>query len=117
MRKAYTIIALLTLYVTVFISCRKNDNGPDPSICDTVTNKNFANDVNPIIQTFCNQAACHDPGSTNGPGQLTNYTEIFNARVAIKGQVQAGLMPQNTTLTTAQKNTIICWIDSGAPNN
>jgi hypothetical protein len=31
--------------------------------------------------------------------------------------VLSGLMPQNATLTTAQKNTIICWIDSGAPNN
>jgi hypothetical protein len=26
-------------------------------------------------------------------------------------------MPQGPTLTTAQKNSIICWIDSGAPNN
>jgi len=117
MRKAYTIIALLLLTVISIISCSKSDNGPDPGVCDTVTNKNFANDVNPIIQTFCNQAACHDPGSSNGPGQLTNYTEIFNARIAIRGQVQAGLMPQNTSLTTAQKNTILCWIDSGAPNN
>jgi hypothetical protein len=26
-------------------------------------------------------------------------------------------MPQGSTLTTAQKNSILCWIDSGAPNN
>jgi hypothetical protein len=117
MRKAYPIVVLLALCVLIIIACSKNDNSSDPAICDTVTNKNFSNDVNPIIQTFCNQATCHDPGSTNGPGQLTNYSEIFNARIAIKGQVQAGLMPQNTTLSAAQKNTIICWIDSGAPNN
>jgi hypothetical protein len=117
MRTVYTIFALLTFIIIIILSCSKGKTGPDPGVCNTVTTKNFANDVNPIIQTFCNQAACHDPGSSNGPGQLTNYTEIFNARLAIKGQVQAGLMPQNTTLTTAQKNTIICWIDSGAPNN
>jgi len=117
MRKAYAVIAVLILQSIIIVACSKGGNAPDPTVCDGVTNKNFANDVNPIIQTFCNQAACHDPGSSNGPGQLTNYTEIFNARLAIRGQVQAGLMPQNTTLTTAQKNTIICWIDNGAPNN
>jgi hypothetical protein len=26
-------------------------------------------------------------------------------------------MPQNTVLTTSQRNTIICWIESGAPGN
>ncbi|MEO5564017.1 MAG: hypothetical protein ABIR18_11295, partial [Chitinophagaceae bacterium] len=74
-------------------------------------------DVNPLIQTFCNQSNCHNTNSSNGPGALTNYAEVFSARSQIKAQVAAGLMPQNTTLTTAQKNTIICWIDSGAPNN
>jgi hypothetical protein len=31
--------------------------------------------------------------------------------------IVSGTMPQNATLTPAQKNSIICWIDSGAPNN
>lgn len=117
MRKAPVFIALIILSVIVITSCSKTGVDNNTTVCDGVTNKAFTTDVNPIIQTFCNQAACHNPGSTNGPGALTNYTEVFNARTAIRGQVQAGLMPQNTTLTASQKNTIICWIDSGAPNN
>ena len=74
-------------------------------------------DVSPIIQTFCNQAGCHNAGSVHGPGPLTNYTQVFNARVAIKVAVANGTMPKTGTLTTAQKNSIICWVDSGAPNN
>lgn len=116
--KKMVIISLVT--ATIFaciISCSKNNSAlPNPPACEGVAKK-FANDVNPIIQTFCNQAACHNPGSTNGPGPLTNYNEIFSARARIRDQVQAGLMPQNASLTTAQKNTIICWIDNGAPND
>jgi hypothetical protein len=26
-------------------------------------------------------------------------------------------MPQNGSLTSSEKNAIICWIDNGAPNN
>ncbi|HEY6503329.1 MAG TPA: hypothetical protein VIZ28_05085 [Chitinophagaceae bacterium] len=116
MRKVYiTTIIVLALPAMIVISCSKSND--DPTVCDGVTNKSFAADVNPLIQTFCNQAACHDAGSSNGVGPLTNYTQVFNARVAIRGAVQSGLMPQNATLTTAQKNSIICWIDSGAPNN
>lgn len=118
MRKLSWISLAIFSILILFIACTKNNSatGPDPSVCDGIS-KNFTADVNPLIQTFCNQSNCHNNGSTNGPGPLTNYTEVFNARTDIRGMVAAGLMPQNTTLTTAQKNTIICWIDSGAPNN
>jgi hypothetical protein len=103
----------------LFISCSKSGNNStiDNNVnCETVP-KNFTNNINPIIQTFCNQPNCHNNTSTNGPGPLTNYTEVFNARSSIRAAVNSGLMPQNTTLSTAQKNAIICWIDAGAANN
>lgn len=117
-RFPFFVIALLLLTTLPFIiSCSKGGSGSDPNVCDNVTNKNFATDVNPIIQTFCNKSGCHNPGSINGPGSLTTYAEVFNARSAIRPAIASGLMPQDATLTTAQRNTIICWIDSGAPNN
>jgi PBP1b-binding outer membrane lipoprotein LpoB len=115
MKKRVLICSLIASCILFVNSCSKKDTAPDTT-CDNVP-KNFTADVNPLIQTYCNQAACHDANSINGPGPLTSYTEVFAARVAIRGAVQAGLMPQNTVLTTAQKNIIICWIDSGAPNN
>jgi len=117
MKKALPFFVIVMLAAALFIASCSKSNPINPVVCDGVTNKTFATDVNPIIQSFCNQPSCHNPGSINGPGALTNYTEVFNARSAIRGQVQAGLMPQNTTLTPAQKNSILCWIDNGAPNN
>ena len=78
----------------------------------------FAANVSTIIQTSCAiDATCHGAGSANGPGPLLNYTQISGAKVTIKSAVASGTMPKTGSLTTAQKNTIICWIDSGALNN
>ncbi len=78
----------------------------------------FAANVNPIIQSTCaTDATCHGAGSANGPGPLLTYTQISGAAVTIKTAVASGTMPKTGALTTAQKNSIICWVNAGAPNN
>ena len=85
--------------------------------CPGVLNA-FAANVNPIIQSTCaTDATCHGAGSANGPGPLLTYTQISSAKVTIRTAVSSGTMPKVGTLTATQKNTIICWIDAGAPNN
>lgn len=119
MKKALVILSLATAAFLIN-SCSKDNGGGNnnpPLDCATVTNKAWAADVNPIIQATCNSAGCHDVASVNGPGPLTNYAQVFSARSSIRSNVASGNMPRNTTLTTAQKNAILCWIDSGAPNN
>ena len=119
MVKALKVALAIIVSSFMIISCSKDNNGGGGSTldCNTVSNKAFAADVNPIIQSSCNVAGCHAAGSTNGPGPLTNYNEIFNARTAIRSAVASNRMPQGGSLTTSQKNSILCWIDSGAPNN
>jgi|SRR5438552_15508871 len=118
-----TIIAISCL----IISCSKSDSGNSggdgnnnsggTTLNCTSVPKLFATDVNPIIQSFCNVAGCHNSGSTNGPGALTNYNQVFSSRTAIRTAIASGSMPQNATLSVAQKNSILCWIDNGALNN
>jgi hypothetical protein len=99
----------------LFIACSK-DSVPFTADCSTA--KSFATDVSPIIQSSCAiSSGCHATGSSNGPGALTNYSQVFNARSSIRTAVADGTMPQNGSLTTAQKDAILCWIDSGAANN
>jgi hypothetical protein len=118
MRKSFIYISVIIVAVALIASCSKGGTNIQPALdCSTITNKDFTADVNPIIQSTCNQQGCHDVASVNGPGPLTNYSQVFNARFAIRSAIASGLMPQNTTLTTAQKNSILCWIDGGAPNN
>ena len=94
-----------------------NGGGGGGTNCNGVPSA-FAANVSPIIQNSCaTDATCHGAGSVNGPGPLLNYTQVFNARVAIKTAVGNGTMPKTGSLTTAQKNSIICWVDAGGPNN
>lgn len=116
------IIAVLGLTL-IIIACSKGGStnggggGSVPLDCSTIANKAFAADVNPIIQNTCTANGCHNAGSINGPGGLTTYTQIFNARAQIRQAINSGTMPQGSTLPTEQRNMIICWIDGGAPNN
>ena len=108
---SFPVVALL-----IFInSCSKK---PEFTADCSGPAKSFVTDVSPVFQTSCTiNSGCHGTGSSNGPGLLLNYSQIFNARADIRSAVASGHMPLNSTLTATQKNAILCWIDSGAPNN
>ncbi|HRG23741.1 MAG TPA: hypothetical protein PLL23_05090 [Chitinophagaceae bacterium] len=122
MKNRYFIIAIC-LSVCAFNACSK-ENGGSPNTgggaldCSTVTNKSFVADINPVIQSSCaTTTACHGSGSLNGPGALTSYQAVFNSRNSIRTAVSSGAMPKNSSLSNSQKNSILCWIESGAFNN
>ena len=110
----FTITTVLSLIL--LIACSK-DPAPPSLDCSTVTNKAFNADILPIFQNSCATTSCHAAGSVNGPGALVNYNQIAAAASRIRTAVANGSMPQNSSLSTAQKNSILCWIDSGFPNN
>ncbi len=107
------------MFIIVFIACKKRpiENPVVQPDCNGIDNR-FASKVLPIIQASCaTNTTCHGAGSNNGPGALLNYIQIHAASEAIKNAVSTGLMPKNSTLATLEKNTIICWVSSGAPEN
>lgn len=114
MKKTY-----LLLFFSAFICLACSKDSDDPEL-DCSTPKSFTTDVHPVIQSTCAiNSGCHGTGSnTNqGPGPLTSYAEIFPVRDAIYQAVRDGTMPKTGSLTPAQKNALLCWISSGAPNN
>jgi hypothetical protein len=120
MKKGFFATLIIISSVFISISCSKGGSGSGGTTsldCNTVANKSFTADVNPTIQASCAIGGCHDAGSGNGPGPLLNYNQVFTARTTIQSAVSSGVMPKTGTISTAQKNSIICWIQSGAPNN
>jgi hypothetical protein len=118
MKKMFSLAVCIALMVVLVNACKKdseNDNS-QPVDCGTITTT-FSGNVSPLIASSCAKSGCHSAGSSNGPGPLTNYTQIFNSRVRIREVVASGQMPQDATFSAAQKATITCWIDAGAPNN
>ena len=110
------VLVTLIIGVILFVGCTNDKEDQLTSVIDcTSVNASFAADVLPIIQTVCQ--GCHGAGSTNGPGELTNYTQISNAAARIKTAVVTGFMPRVGSLSAGQIRLISCWVDSGAPNN
>ena len=103
---------------SILYSCTKSSTeNKDTQDCNTVP-KSYATNVSPIIQSSCaTNSDCHGSGSGNGPGPLTTYQQVFNNRSLIRTAVANGTMPKNSSLSSMQKSTILCWIESGAPNN
>lgn len=89
---------------------------PGDANCSTA-NSGFSSVIKPLIETRCAISGCHAAGSTNGPGPLTSYDLIKDAAIEIKSAVVSGFMPQNSTLTAAEKKAVSCWVDLGAQNN
>jgi hypothetical protein len=119
------IIGLSFVVIVLAIACSKSkDEDPTPPPtpppttvnCGTITTT-FSANVAPLIASSCAKSGCHATGSTNGPGPLTTYAQIFAARTQIRAAVASGAMPKDATFTANQKATITCWIDAGAPNN
>jgi uncharacterized membrane protein len=66
---------------------------------------NFSTVYSQVIGPKC--VGCHSGYS--------KYTTVKSEISKIKSNVQSGSMPRNSSLTTQQYNTIINWINAGAP--
>jgi hypothetical protein len=117
----------MLLAVCFIYSCKKSggdstgggNNGGGTTYTPNCTSAamQFTANVLPIIQASCTASGCHNAGSGNGPGELSTHAQISAAKTQIRAAVLSGSMPKTGTLTSAQKNSIICWIDAGAANN
>lgn len=106
----------IIVYWLIIFSCKKETttaNNP----CSNIP-QSFSMNVNPVFQGSCaTDLDCHGTGSVSGPGELKTYSQIYNWRTTIRDDVSSGRMPKNGTLDSLKKLQILCWIDSGAPNN
>jgi len=112
------VLILILGLILVFFSCTKSGAGSGNSIdCSTVS-ASFSSDVQPVILSSCSYSSgCHGSGSSQGPGALLTYQQIYIYRVSIRSAVASGRMPENGSLSTAEKNKILCWIDNGTQDN
>jgi hypothetical protein len=97
----------LIVCMTLLVACSKSSTNPTftPDCSGAV--KSFSRDVLPVFQSAC--VGCHS--------QFSSYSNISADKSAIRSRIVDGSMPQSGSLSTAQKNNIVCWIDNGALNN
>jgi len=97
----------LIVCIVILGACSKSSTNPSftPDCSGAV--KSFKNDALPVFQSSCD--GCHS--------NFSNYSQISADKSSIRSKIVDGSMPQNGSLSTAQKNNVVCWIDNGAPNN
>lgn len=112
---------LLVVAMTFLIfACQKtsSSSGGGTTTPTCTTTPSYASTVAALFTTKCaTNSGCHGAGSNQGPGALTNYTQIYNARVACNSSISSGSMPKGMTLTAAEKTALLCWFSGGALNN
>ena len=103
----------------------KDSQGCTASISITFTEStggsstpSFANDVFPIMQSNCATSGCHVSGGS-APFVIAGYSDVKANDISIKSRVSARTMPPSgsNALSNDQINTIVAWVDAGAPNN
>jgi hypothetical protein len=110
--------AIIIVIVIILINTSCNSNDTNATASCTGVDVSFTKDVATIITTSCaTNSSCHATGSKEGPGPLTTYAQVFAARNDIQTSVSNGSMPRDGTLTSTQRNNIVCWIRNGAANN
>ena len=85
---------------------------------DTIAIPSFMTEVAPIMQAKCANPGCHE--ADNDPRvPLTTHSEIKVAigLFSMKSRIVNGSMPAEGALTPQEYNTLINWIEAGAPNN
>ena len=97
----------LMICAAMTMACKKSSNSASYTPDCTGAAKSYSSNVAPILQGSC--SGCHS--------QFASYPGVSADRAAIRSKIVDGSMPQGGSLTVAQKNSIVCWIDSGALNN
>ncbi len=103
--KKILVIAMISLGLWTACSKISNSNSSYSPTC-TGAAKSYKTDVAPLIKSYC--SGCHSNFSTRSS---------LAADGNVVGYIESGSMPKGASLTTAQKDAIVCWFSSGAPNN
>ena len=113
-RKELLIILLSVFFASCLTNVEEEDIIDDDVVivdpCEDIT---FAKNVKPIIDANCIQ--CHGSGGTSP--NLTSYSLISTSANSVKSEVASRRMPQGGSLTQAEIDAIVCWVESGALDN
>jgi uncharacterized membrane protein len=112
-----SIIYTITLFIAcsiVILSCKKTPNVA-AATCSGLDTK-WSTAVNALVQTKCATSGCHDGGVKGG---------TYKTLAGIKGNSADALseiynksMPKGSvSISDAERNQIMCWLQDGAPDN
>ena len=103
----FFVIVISSISAFMFNACKKNNSSSSSNYTPTCSGTpSFSLTVKPLINSSC--GGCHN---------YNTYSQISGSANSIRSSIANGSMPKGSTLSDAQKNNIMCWIDANSPNN
>ena len=104
----------------LILSCVQHDVSTI-STCIDPQEVSFGDDVAPIVETNCAISGCHN-GDNGSDRDWTNFQKFQDHATEVRRRITLPAddpdhMPASGSLTTAEIQTIICWVDQGAKDN
>jgi uncharacterized membrane protein len=99
-------LIVIVMCAAALTACKKTSNSSYTPDCSGAA-KSYASNVAPLMSSKC--VSCHS--------SYNSYSGVNSDKAGIRSSIVSGSMPKSNSMTDAEKNSVVCWIDSGAPNN
>jgi hypothetical protein len=110
-----TCLFIISLYACSDDMKEEEEEMMEEDVCDG-TSFTYTNAIKSIVDANCALSGCHN-GSTNLP-DFTSYAGIQASASDAAARTRSGSMPPVSSgreLSDEQINTIMCWVEAGAP--
>ena len=113
-RRWFLPMAFLLPLAIVVWGCGKDGGAKPNNENPTDGTPTYTTDIAPILEANCN---CHFTGGSHySVTPLDTYANVYARRELVKQRAGvAGTMPPTGPLPQNQRETIIAWVDGGAP--
>jgi uncharacterized membrane protein len=110
------ILGMMLIFSSCYYDKAELLYGVTPVDCNVI-NAKFSTDINPLIQTKCSIAGCHNSSAAGGL-VLLNYTQVKSSIGLIQQRCLVNKdMPPGNPLTKTEMDKLRCWIQAGVQNN
>ncbi len=114
MKQTIILLAFLASSAAVISSCKKTAATIDNTTCAAVDAK-YSTNVKNIIATKCANPGCHTANYSQG--DFTTRAGVVAKLETCRTEVSSGSMPKGSSLTAAEKNALLCWLQGGGLDN
>jgi hypothetical protein len=102
-----TTVFFAVICIAFMSGCKKDSSSNSYTPDCSGGTKSWNADVKPVMEAGC--VSCH--------GSYSTYSAVYASRSSIRSKIADGSMPEGSSLSTGDKDIVVCWIDNGAPNN